>query len=217
MARYINIIAAGGKGTRFGAAVPKQFCLLGGKPVLHHAIERLNKALPDATTVLVIDPEWADMAPEGVILAPPGRTRRESVKNALLACEDIAADVILVHDGARPLPSASLIRRVVEACEIHQGAIPVIPVTDSLRRTDGSPANRADFRAVQTPQGFRANLLRAAYNQPERESDTDDASVMNAAGFTDITLVDGNPCNLKITNPLDLKVAEVYLNSGYID
>lgn len=215
MTRFINIIAAGGKGTRFGASVPKQFCLLKGKPVLHHAMERLARAIPDALTILVIDSDWKDMAPSGAIIASPGRTRRESIKNALNACADYPADVIIVHDGARPLPSEDMIRRVAEACTYHQGAIPVIAVTDSLRRADGSPANRAEFRAVQTPQAFRADLLRLAYNQPERDADTDDASVMNGAGFTDIALVEGDPCNLKITNPMDLKVAEVYLSSGF--
>lgn len=217
MARYINIIAAGGSGTRFGSSVPKQFCLLAGKPVLHHAAERLQSALPGALVVVVIDLAWADMAPAGAILAAPGRTRWESVRNALQACAAEPADVILVHDGARPLPSAAMIRRVAQACAEHQGAIPVVPVTDSLRRIDGSPANRADFRAVQTPQAFRADLLRQSYTLPERADFTDDASVMTAAGFADIALVDGDPCNIKITLPLDLKIAELYLAGGRND
>jgi 2-C-methyl-D-erythritol 4-phosphate cytidylyltransferase len=125
--------------------------------------------------------------------------------------------MILVHDGARPIPSTDMIHRVIDACKNHHGAIPVIPVTDSLRRTDGRPANRGDFRAVQTPQAFQAKLLREAYCQPERPEDTDDASVMTAAGFTDIVLADGDPYNIKITNPLDLKIAELFLQSGNIN
>lgn len=209
--KCITIIAAGGTGSRFGADIPKQFCELQGRPVLHHAADRMRRALPDGLMVVVIDPMWAHMAPPGVILAPPGKTRWESVKNALKACAAEDADVILVHDGARPLPSAHMVRRVVNACIEHQGAIPVVEVTDSLRRTDGTAVRRVDYRAVQTPQAFRAELLRQAYALPERSDFTDDASVMSAAGFTDIAMVQGNPCNIKITLPLDLQIAALYL------
>lgn len=214
MPTIINIIAAGGTGSRFGADKPKQFCQLNGKPVLLHAAERLMAATGDAPVVVVMAEEWADMAPQGTIIAPPGHSRWQSVHNALEASKNIPADVILVHDGARPLPSRALVQRVIAACANHQGAIPVVPVTDSLRRVDGSPANRADFRAVQTPQGFRADLLRQAYSLPERPDFTDDASVMSAAGFSDVALVDGDPMNLKITLPPDIQIAELYLNHG---
>lgn len=212
--KYINIIAAGGRGSRFGSQTPKQFLSLGGKPVLHHAADRLIRALAGALTVVVIDPAWADMAPPGAILAAPGHSRWESVRNALDACSAEPADVILVHDGARPLPDPAMIRRVADACREHQGAIPVVPVTDSLRRVDGTPADRSQFRAVQTPQAFRADLLRRAYALPEQPDFTDDASVMSAAGFTDIALVDGDPRNLKITLPFDLRIAELYLDGA---
>lgn len=217
MQRHIVIIAAGGVGSRFGSSTPKQFCLLDGEPVLHHAWRRFAEVLPGACVVTVIDPAWAGYAPPGSITARPGRTRWESVRNALEACRDVEADVILVHDGARPLPSAAMIRRVADACGSHHGAIPVVAVTDSLRRADGSPVNRADFRAVQTPQGFRADLLRRAYLLPERADFTDDASVMTAAGFGDIAMVDGDPRNIKITHPLDLKIAGLYLADGADD
>lgn len=214
MAKIINIIAAGGTGSRFGADLPKQFCELAGEPVLHHAIRRVQRALPEAVTVVVIDPNWRHLLPEGVRCANPGKTRWQSVKNALEACRDVEADVITVHDGARPLPSVAMVRRVVDACSEHHGAIPVVAVTDSLRHTDGSPANRAEFRAVQTPQGFRADLLRRAYDLPERADFTDDASVMSAAGFDDIALVEGDPYNLKITLPPDIDIAALYLKYG---
>lgn len=212
--KAIVIIAAGGVGRRFGAAVPKQFCDLQGRPVLLHTIERFQRALPQATIAVVIDPSWRHLLPPGVIAAEPGDTRWQSVANALKATENIEADAILVHDGARPLVSPEVIDGVVNALAEHQGAIPVVPVTDSLRRTDGSPADRSEFRAVQTPQAFRADLLRRAYDLPFSESFTDDASVMTAAGFTDIALTDGDPCNIKITNPLDLQIAEVILRNN---
>lgn len=214
MLRIINIIAAGGIGTRFGADRPKQFCPLGGDAVIHHAARRLREALPGSETVVVIDPSWASFAPEGAIKALPGTTRSRSIANALEACASIAADVITVHDAARPLPSAEMIRRVVDACRTRQGAIPVVPVTDSLRRVDGSPADRAEFRAVQTPQAFRADLLRKAYDLAHGRDFTDDASVMSAAGFNDIAFVDGDPFNIKITHPLDIEIAELFLRHG---
>ncbi len=211
--KAIVIIAAGGVGSRFGASVPKQFCELMGTPVLLHAIEQFRKALLEATIAVVISPEWADILPAGTITALPGKTRWESVKNALDATEGIDADAILVHDGARPLVTAEVIGGVVDALDNHQGAIPVVAVTDTLRCADGSPARREDFRAVQTPQGFRADLLRRAYALPFDPAFTDDASVMTAAGFGDIAMTAGDPTNIKITNPLDLKIAEVILES----
>lgn len=205
--KVIVVVAAGGVGSRFGADRPKQFCRLGNKSVLEHACGRFA----DMQLVVVADTQWNSYIPAGALTAEPGRTRWESVKNALAVCKDIEADVILVHDGARPLVSDAVINRVIDACRTHQGAIPVVPVTDSLRRVDGSPADRAEFRAVQTPQGFRAELLRMAYELPERPDFTDDASVMSAAGFTDIAMVDGEPSNLKITHTLDLKIAELWM------
>lgn len=213
MSETIVIIAAGGVGSRFGADRPKQFCTLADRTVLEHACARFE----GARLVVVVDPAWAEYVPAGAITALPGRTRWESVRNALDACRDIPADVIMVHDGARPLVSRRIIARVADACRRHQGAIPVVAVTDSLRHADGTAADRSDFRAVQTPQAFRADLLRAAYDLPERPDFTDDASVMSAAGFNDIAMVDGEPSNIKITHPMDLKIASLYLNDGCLD
>lgn len=213
MTKVINIIVAAGSGSRFGSALPKQFCLLQGEMVLNHAIRRIEQATTGAVTVVVLSEAFMDMAP-GRMAVCGGASRWESVKNALMATADMDADVITIHDGARPLPSAAMIRRVIEACGCHQGAIPVVEVTDSLRRADGTPANRAEFRAVQTPQAFRSDLLRKAYELPFHPDFTDDASVMSAAGFTDIALVDGDPMNLKITRPADIDIAEIYLKHG---
>lgn len=217
MPKTIVVVAAGGVGRRFGAPLPKQFCRLGEESVVGMACRRFAEALPGAQIVVVADKAWAHCLPADAIIAQPGETRWQSVSNALRASARIDADIVLVHDGARPLVPAAVIDRVVRACELHQGAIPVVAVTDSLRRADGSPANRADFRAVQTPQGFRADLLRKAYELPERPEFTDDASVMSAAGFGDIAMVDGDVCNLKITHPIDLKIAELYLEDGRLD
>lgn len=211
--RVINIVVAAGSGSRFGSELPKQFCRLGGRSVLDHALERIENALPGSVTVVVLSPQFMDRA-AGRMAVAGGANRWESVRNAIEATAGIEADVITVHDGARPLPSAGMIMRVVEACGRHHGAIPVVEVTDSLRRVDGTPVDRAAFRAVQTPQAFRADLLRRAYTLPYRTEFTDDASVMTAAGFSDIAMVDGDPMNIKITRPADIEVAEVYLTHG---
>lgn len=210
--KILNIVVAAGSGTRFGADRPKQFCLLEGETVVCHAVRRLRAATGNAPTVVVVSPGYEDEVPDGCLVAHGGATRGESVRNALRAIEGMTADVILVHDGARPLPSRRSIDCAIEACRTHQGAIPVVPVIDSLRRaSDGAPVNRADFRCVQTPQAFRADLLRQAYKLTEGEEFTDDASVMTAAGFGDIALTEGSPQNLKITLPLDLEIASIYL------
>ncbi len=128
-------------------------------------------------------------------------------------------DIVLIHDGARPLPSQELIQAVIEGAQGHDGAIPGIPVTDSLRRGTASHSDAVDrsrYFAVQTPQGFPIDLLVQAYHFAETGVDhgkpfTDDASVMEHAGFSDLVITPGDPRNIKITNPLDLKIAEIYL------
>ena len=215
-----HIVVAGGSGSRFGAELPKQLCPLMGRPVLMHTIDSFRAATPGAQIIVAMHPAymdvWRDMCAESSYASPlvvaGGSTRWESVRNALAAV-DSQADVITVHDAARPLVDPSLIRRVVSAVESGAtGAIPVIAVTDSLRRVNGESgasqaADRSQFRAVQTPQGFPARLLRKAYSLPFSPGFTDDASVMEAAGFGPLTLVEGSPYNIKITHPADIEIA----------
>ena len=199
------IIVAGGSGTRFASALPKQFVDLCGRPVLMHTIEAFATV---ATRIVVVLPRqhhdlWRQLClrhhftiDHGVV--DGGHTRFQSVKNALGALpEPQPGDVIAVHDGVRPLVSAALVSRAFQAAQVHGSAVPVVPLTDS--------------RAVQTPQTFDARLLFEAYETPELPSFTDDASVVEAAGHR-ITLVDGEPTNIKITHPADLLTAEQILD-----
>lgn len=216
------IVVAAGSGSRFRSEVPKQFCLLDGCPVVVHALRRLREALPSAQIIIVISPgessRWAGISGayglDGVMVANGGASRWESVRNGLSLVHP-GADVVLVHDGARPLVDAPTVRRVVNAARVSDGAIPVVDVVDSLRvvNSDGTsaPVDRSVYKAVQTPQGFPAAKLREAYTLPFSTLFTDDASVMAAAGYGDISLVEGAVSNLKITNPLDLDVARVFL------
>jgi len=215
---------AAGSGSRFGGDIPKQFQLLNGRPVLMHCIEALRTATPDAGIVLVLSQDhrelWLDLCRRYDFVTPPvvngGATRWESVRNALITLPPLETDhIVTVHDGARPLVSRRLVHDVVCACRNHSGAIPVIAVTDSIREinSDGNSAtlDRSRLRAVQTPQAFRAMQLIEAYRLPYRDTFTDDASVMTAAGYTDIVLTDGDPANIKITRPLDIAIAELYM------
>lgn len=231
---YIIVVAAG-SGSRFGSDIPKQYCLLDGRPVVMHAIDRLRNAVPGAKTIIVISPAdeamWRQLCAtyrfDSPTIAFGGSSRWESVKNGLAAIPSDAKpnSVVLIHDGARPLVDASTVKRVCGATVNTDGAIPAVAVTDSLRKLEDNgissePVDRGAFRAVQTPQGFTLWRLREAYALPYQSYFTDDASVMAEAGFDNVFLVEGNPDNIKITNPRDIAIAEAILhfeNRNYRD
>lgn len=222
------IIVAAGSGSRFGGPLPKQFCDLGGKPVLMRTIESCRGVLPGIGMTLVLSEEMLDywhMLCDTLQFDSPditvgGDTRFESVRRGLATVEP-GTDIIMVHDGARPFPTRAIFHALVEALEDKKchGAIPAISVTDSLRKltADKSSSNavdRSDYRAVQTPQAFQAKLLIEA-NAKAAKNDvayTDDASVMEAAGYSRLCLVPGDVRNIKITNPGDLALANFYLH-----
>ena len=228
MATTYVIIVAAGSGSRFGSEIPKQFLDLQGKPVVAHAVDAFRNALPDAEIRLVLSEEmiplWnglcAEHGFESPIIVPGGATRWESVKNALSSLSEAPASAtVMIHDGARPLVGSDVILRAAAAARNTDGAIPAIPVTDSLRQMDAdgvrsTPADRTGFRAVQTPQAFPAGKLAEAFAIPYRPEFTDEASMMAAAGYTDIRLVPGQERNLKITRPVDIAIAEFFLNNG---
>ncbi len=216
------IIVAGGSGTRFGSAVPKQFLLLAGKPVLMHTIERFA-GMPGVRVVVVLPAAqrqlWRQLCSEHSFAAEHtvvdgGDSRWASVKNALDSIEPQPGDLVAVHDGVRPLVSRQLVERCLQAAARQGSAIPATAVTDSVRQLDaagGSHAlDRATLRAVQTPQVFDAALLKQAYGMPFSPLYTDDASVWETAGHQ-VTLVEGDPANMKITRPADLAVAQLLM------
>lgn len=221
MKQILHIIVAAGTGSRFGAALPKQFCLMAGRPVLMETIDR-TRSFGSGKIVVVISSSmrdfWLDLCRRHSFASPDivegGPTRYDSVKNAITAF-GADADIITVHDGARPLAGSEIMQRVVDAVRAGaSGVVPAIPVTDSLRRLSADGAteavDRAAFRAVQTPQAFSGRLLREAYALPYRPEFTDDASVAEAAGAS-IAVVDGSPENIKITHPADIILAETYM------
>lgn len=228
MPEQIVIIVAAGTGSRFGSEMPKQFLPLCGTPVVAHAINAFREALGAGTRILLVlsesmIPLWrrlcADLAIESPEIVTGGATRWESVRNAIAALDDASPSAtVLIHDGARPLVTPDVIRRAASCALNTDGAIPAVPVTDSLRRLDDSevmsePVDRSLFRAVQTPQAFSLWRLRDAYRLPYQDDFTDDASVLAAAGFQNVVLVGGSPENIKITTPVDMLLAEAIIKS----
>lgn len=216
------IIVAGGKGLRMGSDIPKQFLPIGGKPVLMRTLERFREYSPTLQIILVL-PEaqqdyWHQLCKEyrfdvDYQLANGGETRFHSVQHGLSLIPDDAEGVVGVHDGVRPFPSIDVIRNCYEMARTKKAVIPVIPVVETVRHLKGETSEtvpRNDYRLVQTPQTFDIQLLKAANRQPYNDGFTDDASVVEAFGF-DITLVEGNRENIKITTPYDLKIAEVLI------
>lgn len=208
---------AGGSGKRMQSALPKQFMMLGGLPVVAHTINTFSEALPGAEIVVVLPEEhiplWHNLAARFDIAVhrciAGGKERFHSVKNGLDALSE-EVEYVAVHDGVRALATKKMILRVQLAAEETEAAIPVTEVVDSYRRVDGSESYivpRTELRIVQTPQTFSAELLRRAYEQPFSDKFTDDASVVEALGAK-ISLVEGERRNIKLTTPEDMAIAE---------
>lgn len=226
------LLMAGGCGSRMGAPVPKQFLELGGKAVLHRTLEKFIDAEPDIRVVTVLPDEyigyWKDYcAARGVTarqtLVRGGISRFHSVRNALEAVPDGA--LAAVHDGARPLLSAALIKKMFGLAEEVPALVPVIPSTDTLRALKRSEEASGEVRyepvtglrtdrsllfRVQTPQIFHSEVLKTAYMQAYDMSFTDDASVVEKSGVS-LAFTDGEPLNIKLTAPADLMLAEKIL------
>jgi 2-C-methyl-D-erythritol 4-phosphate cytidylyltransferase len=204
------VVVAAGAGRRFGGA--KQYEPLAGARVLDHAL-RAARAVCDGVVLVVPPDRVADPEPDADSVVAGGETRSASVRAGLARVPE-GAGVVVVHDGARPLAELALWERVVAAVRAGaDAAVPVVPVTDTLRWAAGvapprPPLDRAEVVAVQTPQAFAAPALRAAHrDDPEG---TDDASLVEAAGGR-VEVVPGDPRNLKVTDPSDLRVAEAVL------
>ena len=216
------IIVAGGKGLRMGSDIPKQFLPIGGKPVLMRTLERFREYSPTLQIILVLPKSqqdyWKELCQKhnftvAYQLADGGESRFHSVQHGLALIPDDAEGVVGVHDGVRPFPSIDVIKNCYEMARAKKAVIPVIPVVETVRHLEGESSvtvPRGDYRLVQTPQTFDIQLLKAANRQPYNEGFTDDASVVEAFGH-DVTLVEGNRENIKITTPFDMTIAEALL------
>ena len=226
---YVVVMAAG-SGTRMGSSVPKQFMNLGGRPVLARTVELFARTCPEARIVTVLPKDsisyWDEWClthgfhiPQ--ILVEGGITRFHSVRNALEKIPDGA--VVAVHDGVRPLISASLVRTMVSRMQSCRALIPVVPMVDTLKilsRTpdgglvtaEGVSIDRSRVFGAQTPQMFLSEDLKAAYARPYDTSFTDDASVAAANGIP-LSYIEGERYNIKLTTPDDLSMAEAILET----
>ena len=223
MKKYL-IVVAGGKGTRMGGEMPKQFQLLGDKPVIMLTLERLHAMDPGIQLILVLPAEhfelWKELCKQHsfavpLLLAQGGTTRFHSVQNGLAQVDDIDEALVGVHDGVRPFVSPRVLDDCFREAWINGAAIPMLDVQDSLRHIVGGngvtevvPRDR--YRLVQTPQVFKLSLLRRAYEQRFIESFTDDASVVEALG-EHVAGVEGNRENIKLTTPFDLMIAKTLM------
>ncbi len=219
MKRYA-VIVAGGKGLRMGYERPKQFLCIGGRPILMHTLEAFHRFDQAMQLIVVLprnhQPLWHTLCEEYLfstpyLLADGGETRFHSVKNGLALIPD--GGLVAIHDGVRPFVSREVLERCFQAAATHQAVLPVVPVVDTVRQitSEGSQTvDRNAYKLVQTPQVFDVNLLKVAYKQPYTPFFTDDASVVEAMG-QQVTLVEGNRENIKITTPFDLIIAEALL------
>lgn len=231
--RKYAIIVAGGKGLRMGGELPKQFIPIEGRPVLMHTLDTFHTCDSSIEIILVLprdhQPYWQKLCREYQFAVPHriadgGATRFHSVQNGL-ALADAPEALVAVHDGVRPFVSHEVIRRCYQDAEQYGAVVPVIPVVETVRQlikkddltcrdgivNSGSVTVPRDaYRLVQTPQTFRASLLRRAYEQPFCEAFTDDASVVETLGHA-VYLVEGNRENIKLTTPFDLIVARALL------
>jgi 2-C-methyl-D-erythritol 4-phosphate cytidylyltransferase/2-C-methyl-D-erythritol 2,4-cyclodiphosphate synthase len=219
------IVVAAGSGTRLGHTEPKAFAGLRGKPILEHALVGVFEAIEPAQVIVVaprakvaaasgIARRVAGIAADSVTVVEGGDTRQASVAAGLAALAD-GVRVVLVHDAARALTPAALFDRVIAAVSTG-GVIPALPVSDTIKRVDGSlvegTVDRRDLVHVQTPQGFPREALVDAYARATKEF-TDDAALFQDAGGT-VTVVEGEARAFKITTPWDLRRAENVLGAG---
>ncbi len=215
------ILVAGGTGKRFGSSIPKQFLLLNELPVYIHTISKFLQYNATMQVILVLpmhssddelrenQKQLSEYFNRPIHNCRGGVTRFDSVKNGL-ACVESQVELIAVHDAVRPLVRTELIQECFSTASEYGNAVPVVDMVYSVRKINGEEnkaVDRSQYKIVQTPQCFQNTQLVEAYQQANHSSFTDDASVVEHAGYN-IKMVKGNPENIKITTPPDLLYAE---------
>lgn len=234
--KKIALIVAGGVGSRAGGNLPKQFQLIGDKPMIIHTLEAFLHYDANMAVIIVIHPDYIDDLNSllkiyhiigNLSICSGGDNRCESVSNGLDCASDRVSDsfraLVAIHDAARPVVSTEMIDRGFKAVKRAAGAIPAVECVNSLRRLTGAcrdeypesvSVSRKDYVEVQTPQVFYLDDIMNAYALISQSGDfsgfTDDASVAEAAGMS-IKLYQGDTSNLKVTYPIDFKIAELLL------
>lgn len=218
------VIVAGGKGMRMGGSLSKQYLPLAGKPIVMHTLEKFYASEPSVYLILVLPHAdfdyWNELCDSHNFTLPHqlvagGTSRFQSVKNGLMALP-FQEGLVAIHDGVRPFVSPEVILNSFTIAQAHGSAIPAVPLKDSLRKVgpagQSSFQDRANFRLVQTPQTFQVERLLQAFQVDDLPFFTDDATVYEHQGW-EITLIEGNSENIKLTTPEDLAFAE-FLMTG---
>ena len=221
MIRTAVLVVAAGAGKRFGE--PKQFAYLRGKPVLEWTLETFDTH-PEVDAIILVLPEEQSLKhyrmryPKIIDSVPGGEKRQDSVWQGfrLLVAREIP-EIVLVHDGARPLVRADLISRVIAVAGVDGAAVPVLPIEDTIKearegRVTGT-VDRTFLARAQTPQGFRFEVLKKGLEAARRDRfyGTDEAALVERLGIP-VTTVAGDPRNIKITTPIDMNIAEALLD-----
>ena len=222
----IAIIAAAGAGTRLASDRPKQFLLLAGMPVIFHTLKPFEECEQIHEVIVVLPAEesagFLSMAGKYGLrkltrVVPGGATRADSVKRGLMAIRSATAEIVAVHDGVRPLVTVAEIESTIAAAQSNGAAILVAPVADTIKQvSDNSVAKtleRRELRRALTPQCFRYELLRKAYEQADVNDPalTDESALVEKTGAR-VTTIEGSNRNIKITTPQDLLIAEAFLS-----
>lgn len=223
--KKIAVIVAGGSGTRMNNAVPKQFLLLNGRPVLYYTLQTFLQSYADMQVILVLPEEHVAAGQEiidaffdynRIQITVGGRTRFHSVQNGLAMIQE--ESIVFVHDAVRCLLSTALVSRCYDAAMEFGSAIPVTDAKDSIRMITGDDnmaLERASIKIVQTPQTFHSKILLPAFNIDYKDKFTDEATVVEAFGLK-VHLVEGEDTNIKITMPADLLLAEQIIASANV-
>jgi 2-C-methyl-D-erythritol 4-phosphate cytidylyltransferase len=220
------IIPAAGSGQRFGEAIPKQFVKLAGIPIIIWTL-RILRTLPDIQSVIIpTAKDWIEYLEKiiaeyriqkTVHIIEGGNERQDSVMNALNV-NSVTSEVILVHDSVRPFASIELFKKVIVSADEFGATVPILPPKETIKLLNGRACiektlDRSKLCVVQTPQGFKRDIIVTSYKKAKKEgiTGTDDASIVEAAGYV-VKVVEGEEMNMKITSKFDRKLAEVILS-----
>lgn len=218
------VIVGGGVGKRMDADIPKQFITISHKPILMHTISAFHNYFEDIDIIIVLAEEyinlWKKLCVEHSFnfahkIVKGGSTRFQSVKNGLTFVSNNS--LVAIHDACRPVIKQDIILNSYNIAEEYGNAIPAIPISESVREINGennSAFDRDKLRIIQTPQTFKSDIIKKAYEQDYNKIFTDDASVVESSGEK-IHLFEGNPKNIKITTRKDLLIAENLINNVY--
>ena len=228
--KVVALIAAAGKGKRMNARISKPFIPISGKHILAYTIEKFEKCKLIDKIYLIVSPEEKEACHKNIILkynfskvqelVDGGETRQDSVYNGIKAL-DKDTDIVVIHDGARPLVEEAIIRDSIEKAQKYGAAITAIPIKDTIKKSKNNffinkTLNRENIWRAQTPQTFKYDIILSAYRQAYKEKyfTTDDAAIVERYGHK-VKLIIGSEENIKITTPFDIIVAENFLKKGF--